>query len=346
MDVLISVVTGFYNRGSFVKSSIGSLLNQTYQNIEVIVFDDNSTDNTYEELLKIKDKRLRVIRHSINVGFVTGLINAIKQSSGEYIAIHGSGDISRPERLQKQYEVLSSSDEIGVVGCNVLNFDRVSDGRMINTERKCKADRKSKADLIDGGNCFTHGEVMMKRKYYDMVGGYRRAFYYTQDRDLWLRLMDVCKFGVVDEILYERIYIPNSLRFNLEKVIIQKKYSELARQCAELKDNGREDLVDMYGIHAIGFLKKSKRLSSFYYKLFLDYLYENSNISLKCLKLAIDEYFCLSSFISYYLIKLLGFNKFANLFKVILSLNKSIIQLKNKFLPLLIKNPITSKQIN
>ena len=65
MDVLISVVTGFYNRGSFVKSSIECLLSQSYQNIEIIVFDDNSTDNTYEELLKIQDKRLTVIRHQI-----------------------------------------------------------------------------------------------------------------------------------------------------------------------------------------------------------------------------------------------------------------------------------------
>ena len=82
MSDLISVVTGFYNRGNLVRTSIGSLLRQTYTNLEIIVFDDCSTDHTYEELLKFQDPRLKVIRHSINIGFVNGLINAIKQSSG------------------------------------------------------------------------------------------------------------------------------------------------------------------------------------------------------------------------------------------------------------------------
>ena len=334
MNELISVVTGFYNRDRFVKSSIESLLSQTYQNIEIIVFDDNSTDNTYEEILKIQDKRLTVIRHQMNVGFVTGLINAIEKSSGEYIAIHGSGDISYPERLEKQYEVLASNDELGVVGCNVLNFDRNPRGKIVKSVKRCKADKVSKKDLINGGNCFTHGEVMMKKKYYDLVGGYRKAFYYSQDRDLWLRLLDVCKFGVVDQTLYERIYIPNSLRFNLQKVIIQRKYSELARQCSEMKVDDKEDLVDLYGVHAVSFIKKSRRLYLFYYKMFISYLYEDPNVSLKCLKLAIEEHVSLSSLISYTLINFFGINRFAAFLKTVLRIKKKVMNLTQKIISL------------
>ena len=309
MNELISVVTGFHNRGSFVESSIGSLLNQSYQNIEIIVFDDNSTDNTYEELLKIEDKRLKIIRHQINVGFVTGLINAVEKSSGKYIAIHGSGDISHPERLRKQYDLLSSDNELGAVGCDILNFTQAPNGQITSPIKKCVANEKTKDSLINGSNCFSHGEVMMKRQYYDMVGGYRKAFYFSQDRDLWLRLIDVCNFGAINEVLYERIYISNSLRLDIKKVVAQKKYSELARQCAEMKNSGEEDLVDLYGIHAIGFLGRSKRLSSFYYDMFLSYLHEGSEVSLECLRLATDEHFSLSNFISYIIISVLGISQ-------------------------------------
>ena len=309
MDELISVVSGFYNRGDFVKSSIGSLLNQSYQNIEIIIFDDNSTDNTYEELLKIQDRRLKIIRHPINVGFVRGLINAIAKSSGKYIAIHGSGDISHVDRLRRQYSLLSSNDALGAVGCDILNSTQAPNGEITKSIKKCFANKATKSGLINGSNCFSQGEVMMKRYYYDMVGGYRKAFFFSQDRDLWLRLIDVCKFDAINEVLYERVYIPNSLRFDIGKVIAQKKYSELSRQCAEMRNAEERDLVDMYGVHAIGFLKKSGRLTSSYYKMFLDYLEEDFDTSSKCLSLAVDEQFRLTIFGSYCLIRFLGVNQ-------------------------------------
>lgn len=154
---------------------------------------------------------------------------------------------------------------------------------------------------------------MMKRHYYDMVGGYRKAFCYSQDRDLWLRLIDVCNFDSVDEVLYERIYISNSLRFDMKKVVTQKRYSELARQCAEMRNAGERDLVDSYGVHAIGFLAKSKRLSSLYYDMFLAYLREDADISLECLKLAVNEQFRLLIFLSFHTIHFLGVNKLSAL---------------------------------
>ncbi|MBE9061262.1 glycosyltransferase family 2 protein [cf. Phormidesmis sp. LEGE 11477] len=339
MDELISVVTGFYNRGDLVESSVGSLLNQSYQNIEIIVFDDNSTDNTYEELLKIRDDRLKIIHHEVNTGFVTGLINAVEKSSGKYIAIHGSGDISYPERLRKQYDLLSSDDAFGAVGCDILNFAQSPDGKIASFVKKCVADKKDKDGLINGSNCFSHGEVMMKRQYYDMVGGYRKAFYFSQDRDLWLRLIDVCKFGAINEVLYERIYIPNSLRFNVKKVIAQKKYSELARQCAEMKKTGKDDLVDSYGIHAVGFLNNSKRLSSSYYHMFLKYLREDFETSLECLRLANNGQLRWLSFVSYSTVRILGnsrlsvflVGKFSILSMTLFKIKRKVVSQGGKF---------------
>jgi glycosyltransferase involved in cell wall biosynthesis len=316
MSDLISVVTGFYNRGNLVRTSIGSLLRQTYTNLEIIVFDDCSTDHTYEELLKFQDPRLKVIRHSINIGFVNGLVDAVKRSSGNYIAIHGSGDISYPERLDKQYQLLSTNHNLGAVGCNVLDYEMLFDGSIYKYIRECTADQVSQSDLINGSNCFTHGEVMIRRKYYDQVGGYRRAFYYSQDRDLWLRLLEVSRFGVVNEVLYKRIFISNSIRFNLDKILIQRKYSELARQCAEMRMSHQPDLVDTYGLHALGFLGKSERLSNFYYQKFLVYMPQDPVFASQCLNLSVNEVFHPSRLVVSFLVNKLGVSKYRSIYSL------------------------------
>jgi len=329
MNDLISVVSGFYNRGDLVRTSIGSLLKQTYSNIEVIVFDDCSTDHTYEELLKFQDPRLKIIRHSINIGFINGLIDAVNRSSGEYIAIHGSGDISYPERLEKQYQLLKANGELGAVGCNVLDYEMLADGSIYKYVRKCEADKVSSSDLINGNNCFTHGEVMIRRKHYDQIGGYRRAFYYSQDRDLWLRLLEISKFGVVDEVLYKRVFISNSIRFNLDKILIQRKYSELARQCAEMRELHQPDLVDIYGLHALGFLNRSKRLSNFYYQKFLEHMIRNPYFSTQCLNLSVNEVFRPSRLVVSFLVNKLGVRKYHRIYSFwchIKSLPKRLFQ--------------------
>ena len=289
MSALISVVTGFYNRGNLVRTSIGSLLRQTYSNIEIIVFDDCSTDHTYEELLKFQDPRLKVIRHSINIGFVNGLVDAVNQSSGDYIAIHGSGDISYPTRLEKQYKLLKDDRDLGVVSCNVLDCNMHLEGNLYRRTRICHHPDTFQYSLSNGRNCFTGGEVMIRKYHYDLVGGYRKAFYYSQDRDLWLRLIEISKLSFVDEVLYKRLFVSNSIRFNLDKILIERRYSELARQCAEMRLDNQRDLVDLYGQDAINFLKKSKRLSDFYLNLFKTYQYKDTAFANKCYDLYINS---------------------------------------------------------
>jgi|688.fasta_scaffold07192_16 glycosyltransferase involved in cell wall biosynthesis len=289
MSDLISIITGFYNRGNLVRTSIGSLLRQTYTNLEIIVFDDCSTDHTYEELLKFQDPRLKVIRHSINIGFVNGLINAIEQSSGDYIAIHGSGDVSYPTRLEKQYRLLKDDRDLSAVGCNVFDCDMSPGGNIYRRTRVCDHPDTFQYSLINGRNCFTGGEVMIRKYHYDRIGGYRKAFYYAQDRDLWLRLIEISKLGFVDEVLYKRLFISNSIRFNIDKILIQRRYSELARQCAEMRLDNQCDLVDLYGQDAINFLSKSKRLSDFYKNFFETYQYRDTALANRCYDLYINS---------------------------------------------------------
>lgn len=263
MAELVTIVTGYYNRGYCVSESVRSLLDQTYKNIEVIVFDDASTDDTYEKLSSLSDARLTVIRHKKNIGFVRGLINAIEKSKGTYIAIHGSGDISYRNRIALQAEYLRSHENCVVVGCNI---DVASeDGTLVST--RIRADKEvfvipCKSDFFVNrlGNVFSQGEVMFKRSAYERVGGYRDFFYFAQDYDLWRRFHEVGDICILNEVLYKSVSRQDGVRNDVDRVIMQKYYSDMAKQSATCRLHHEPDPVEVYGNCAFLFRKRSLHL--------------------------------------------------------------------------------------
>ncbi|ANY67338.1 family 2 glycosyl transferase [Paenibacillus sp. BIHB 4019] len=255
--MLVSIITVYYNRVNQVKESIQSLLDQTYANTEIILVDDGSTDGTLQALEAFQDPRIRLISHS-NRGFTRSVIEAVKQSRGEVVAIHGSGDISFPQRIEEQVKVLQSRPDVGVVGCIVENVNKVTNTTTIYN--KYKQGIKGIDQLLQN-NFYTHGEVMFRRDAYEQAGGYRELFKFTQDYDLWLRMGLVTEFALVEKLLYRRYTLPDGVSGSVEKMMVQQYLAELGRQCAELRIREGRDLIDRYGVHALFFLKRSKRLA-------------------------------------------------------------------------------------
>ena len=103
---LISVLLSVYNDDENIKKSIDSILSQSYKNIELLVIDDGSTDQTYEILNDIKDSRLKIFRNKDNLGLTKCLNILIKKSQGQILARQDSDDISLPTRLEVQYNLL------------------------------------------------------------------------------------------------------------------------------------------------------------------------------------------------------------------------------------------------
>ncbi len=90
---LISVILPTYNRGYIVERAIKSVLNQTYKNLELIIVDDGSTDNTEEIVKSIEDKRIIFLKHKKNKGASSARNTGIKNSKGEYISFIDSDDV-------------------------------------------------------------------------------------------------------------------------------------------------------------------------------------------------------------------------------------------------------------
>ncbi|WP_076072104.1 glycosyltransferase [Sphingomonas montana] len=254
---LVSVVSAFYNRGYALPATLDCLLGQTLRDIEVIVIDDGSRDDTAAILRACPDPRLRPIIQA-NAGFVVSMNRAIRSARGKYIAIHGSGDVSYPERLAKQAAYLEANPEVGAVGCVrrsgpfvVGPKDAVLRGPML--ERMMRK------------NPFTHGEVMYRRDLWERVGGYREIFRFAQDRDLWLRMGHTgCDYAVLPELLYDREYQPDGVSKTPQALFLQTKLSQFAVQNAGRLDDKGRDLIDRFGPSAFFLIAPERALAKKY----------------------------------------------------------------------------------
>lgn len=99
---LVSIIMPSYNTAPYIKETIQSVLDQTYQNWELIIVDDCSTDNTDEVVASIKDERIRYLKNEKNSGAAVSRNRALREAKGRWVAFLDSDDLWMPEKLEKQ----------------------------------------------------------------------------------------------------------------------------------------------------------------------------------------------------------------------------------------------------
>lgn len=244
MATPVSVISIFHNRADNVRESVESLIAQDHPALQIILVDDESTDDTLAQLKRFEsDPRVRIVAQA-NAGFTRSMNSAIRASTGTYIAVHGSGDLSLPGRIAAQAAVLDARPDVGVVGCWVENDE--DDGSGTRTLKSPNG--LPFAETLLRRNLFTHGEVMFRRALFDTVGGYREFFRFAQDRDLWLRISEHCgDYHVVPQPLYRRLKLPGGVAKSPDKLLLQTYLSDFAVQCAKTRRRGGADPVDKHG---------------------------------------------------------------------------------------------------
>lgn len=109
MNDLVSIIMPSYNTAPYISETIQSVLNQTYQNWELIVVDDCSTDNTDQVVAYIKDERIKYLKNEKNSGAAISRNRALRESKGRWIAFLDSDDLWMPEKLEKQIAFMESN---------------------------------------------------------------------------------------------------------------------------------------------------------------------------------------------------------------------------------------------
>ncbi len=255
----VSVIMSVYNGEKYLKEALESILDQTFGDFEFIIINDGSTDNSYEILKSYKDKRMKIINQE-NMGLAKSLNKAIKLAQGEYIARMDTDDISLPTRLEKQVDVIMSSSTVGLVGSWYEIIDEL--GReLVKVKVPCDFDYLREYMFYEN-NPICHGSVMLKRGPFAQAGRYREVFKYAQEYDLWLRLMEICDFEIIEEYLYQlRISLSSASTLSGGE---QRQCGLSARRCALLRKRGLSEEQELKRLlqQRRSYSKKKKRLRS------------------------------------------------------------------------------------
>ncbi len=183
----VSIIIPVYNSEKYLSSCLLSIVNQTYKKIEIICIENGSNDNSYS-ILKIFSKNYKNIK-VINLkkpSLSNALNKGIKLSKGEFIARMDADDISHPKRIEKQIKFLKKKKDVSIVGTDINLIDENGNFlKKIKYPHKFK-DLKKKLEI---DSFVAHPSVMMRKKIFSILKGYRYQFCPAEDYDLWLRAL-------------------------------------------------------------------------------------------------------------------------------------------------------------
>lgn len=225
----VSVIMTTYNCEKMVSNSIDSVLNQTYNNIELIVVNDGSTDSTETILEKLakEDSRIVLVNRMVNKGRVFSLNEALSNSTSNYIFINDADDVSHPERVECTMQFLkrrvNNMESWGVVGTASQTIDLV-ENRSFDYKVKYGSllSRKVSKWRIYLGMPFIHSSFLYNRAALKEIGGFPREVTSLIDYFALIKIASRRDVYAINKILVDR-YINGDNYFLSEKVLANKK---------------------------------------------------------------------------------------------------------------------------
>lgn len=194
MDNIVSVIIPTFNRAWTLKNAVDSVLLQDYPNIEIIVIDDGSTDNT-RELLKEYQNKILVLRQE-NSGVSAARNFGIKESKGEFIALLDSDDAWEKEKISCQVEFFMKNPEAMI--CQTEEI-WIRNGKRVNPKIKHKKPSGMIFEPSLNLCLVSPSAVMMKRELFDLKGYFNEEFIVCEDYDLWLRISSSLPIFLIDK---------------------------------------------------------------------------------------------------------------------------------------------------
>ncbi len=199
-QALVTAIIPTYNMGVCIGDAIQSALDQTYPNLEVLVVDDGSTDNTPEVVAEFGNRVTYLTQANAGQGAARNL--AIRRSRGEFVAFLDADDIWRPTKIERQM-ALAAEAGVAVVGCGYtvqdmtgnIEFDRVI--RRNFDDPKIFVDLMSICQLLPGSG----SGVLAAKACFERVGDFDVTLRFAQDWDMWLRLVQHYEARFVEEVL-------------------------------------------------------------------------------------------------------------------------------------------------
>ena len=298
---LVSVIIPTYNRVNSLTDSLTSITNQTYKNIELIVVDDNSLDNTKEIICSLEIPNLKFLTHEKNLGAPAARNTGIKNCTGDFIAFMDDDDMWHPEKIERQLNYLIQNPEADAVFCE---FKYVLKNKFYYPD-KIMFDNNL-LDLSLNRSLGSFSLPLIKKNCIDVTGLIDINLPSCQDWDYWIRLVQNFNLKKISDCLVTRNLSKGQITSDINKKIKGREYLL----------NKHWDLISKYPVienmhlSRLGSLNtlagNTKAAKDYFLKSFKTYPYSISTIIHIFL-----SYF--SSNLHKYLINRFGIHKYGNI---------------------------------
>lgn len=202
----VSVILPCYNCQPYIKESILSILNQSFQDFELIVIEDGSSDSSLGVVLANTNHKAEIIIHKENKGLSESLNDGLRYATGELIAIQHGDDVSLPQRLERQVQYFEEKNNVYLISSwtkfiNEKSEVQQKDSWWLKQIKRIPDDPQVIRDKLLEMNFFVHTAVMFRREILNTCGNYDVEMPPSEDYDLWLRVAEKHDLGIVREVL-------------------------------------------------------------------------------------------------------------------------------------------------
>ncbi len=179
----ISVLLPVHNAELYIQESIESILNQTFEDFELIIIDDGSSDQSLNKIKSYNDNRIFLIKNEKNIGIIDSLNKGIEVSRGKYIARMDADDICVHERLALQYDLMENNPDLAVIGSWYKHFP---EGLIV----KLPADHESLCLMIFDHTPIAHPTAFMRKSFIDKHNiRYNSSYRHAEDFQMWTKVI-------------------------------------------------------------------------------------------------------------------------------------------------------------
>ncbi len=243
MEPLVSVCIPAYNNAAYIKETIDSILNQTYSNLELIICDDNSKDDTVSVIEKIKDDRIKLYKNEKNLGMSGNWNNCLGKCKGEFIKLICADDMLTKDCLEKEVGALREHPTAVLAESDTRLFD-------LNGKTKGFYRRYKTSGLTDGKKIARAGLFVknyfgaplantFRREAFEKTGGFDSWYTYILDYDFWVQLACMGDVYIIHEPLnYFRVRNDS----NTGDVMAGDKTQEYVKEHIHLLKKFKEEL--------------------------------------------------------------------------------------------------------
>ena len=194
---LVSVITASYNMAHYVAEAVDSVLSQDYKNLEIIVVNDGSEDDTKAVLARYEDDPRVTVVHQKNMGQTVAKNRGYAESRGELIAFCDADNRWLPNKLSKQVPLLLENPELGVVYGDIILIDNEGNRKPASPVQRHSGQITAKL-LVD--NFVTFNTTLIPRPVMERMNGFDESLRMAIDYDLWLRI----------SLDYDFLYVPDT----------------------------------------------------------------------------------------------------------------------------------------